>query len=387
MLMRCLLITTCLLQLGASWAQPETTAAAAPLSVWDILVEREEFLLFRQGLESANLEPLLQIHPTSSKSHNNDDIGYDESTLDYYGKQRQWTLFAPTNEAFADNLMARYFLYNLNAVHWKEHLRAMLLHQMIDLDAFTLTSLFRLQLAGGALRTTAGEIVTIDPERDMVGGQRMEAPNDLVATNGIVHAVTGFFVGATSDNSSTSTGVGRRQRDGQTSSLLDILQDGVPITDHLEKDGIESFRTLLDSLNETGLLSRPELSQDLYQENGTTFLAPRDSAFLRTPEELTTAEDCPTCYSEIVIAKQASADSAETKVDTDILLYHMLDGNMFWDDKGITSRCDQFCLVKTKHPSGAQLIVTQNEQGVLLFNNAPGIQRELGSNGYVRKER
>lgn len=301
-------------------------------SVWDILEEEPEFALFRQGLESANLTSVLKSR---------DQAG---SAQDDFGAQREWTIFAPSNQAFNDpDWLPLYFMYNINPLYWIENLREVLLNQFISIGSFTVEDLFDPEVAGSALRTASGNIVHIDLNRSEIGGLKIGSPRDLEADNGIVHAVDFFF---------------ERKGNYQDKTLLEIIQDN----NGQAEDG---FRLLGDLLNQTGLSSLPGLSQQFAQKNGTTFLAPRN-----------------------IVLQNRNVDTSEIN---DLLKYHILENNLFegmldFAFKDLGGNLGRYQIpsgffVATKHSTGAHMLVSRTPEGSIRFNGKGPDDRLLASNG------
>jgi uncharacterized surface protein with fasciclin (FAS1) repeats len=287
---------------------PAPNAEVSSGTVWTVLEENNDVALFRQQLKNVNLDKILA----------DDRVNF--------------TVFAPPNSAVSED--AGLILYFDNDAEWSGHSTNLLENHLVADQTLVSTILFGSEAVTAS--SLAGEVLVIDATAQTINGQTVTSP-DLLATNGVVHVLGGFF-----------------QTEWFTKSIIDVLSEGVVLESsrrlrrRLQEAGVQ-FSSLLGHLETTGLASDEALVG--LTANGTTLVAPTDDAF-------------------------AAVDGAVDEEGlSEVLLYHMVESNVY---KKILDNGSQQ-LVSTRHPT-AQMWITVRD-GIMSYNNIAVRQESLANNG------
>ena len=257
-------------------------------------------------------------------------LNIDKLLLD---SARNFTIFAPSDRAVqGDELLQS---YTGSLISWSKHTAEILQNHIVG-DSFLSTGeLFSGSI--GSLISLSGEILAVD-ERERTIQNETIIISDLEALDGYVHEIDGIL-----------------HLPWREISIIELLQNGfterVESEDRQIQQNTESFSVLLGLLGQTGLISDEALVN--LTQNGTTLVAPTDSAFARVTEE-----------------DAAAADR------NDGVLYHILESNVYSEDVPRAG----MVVMPTRH-SVADVLVTRDEDDTFRYNNAVVNQEAFASNG------
>ena len=279
----------------------------APLTESVALGDIANISQFRSGLESVNIDKLLS-----------------SNTVNY-------TIFAPLD----DILLADedYQFFTTNADPWSGHLTKYLEHHIIEGHQYTTGELFGDAAAISRISLT-GDPIAINADGQSIGGHTIFASYQI-ASNGILHTLSGVLLDATS-----------------TMSLAELVVNGINDTSPTIERQLQTsgdFSVLTGLLTEAGLIANEGSLTQRYQ-SGTTLVAPTDAAL--------------------------DGQLVEGESVNDFLLYHVLGSNIYQENLGNTSQR----LLSTLHPT-AQVWLTVDEEGIMRYNDVVVKNEVLGSNG------
>lgn len=246
-----------------------------------------------------------------------------------------FTVFAPTDDVITQYDQILHYKDNIG--NWNGHLTTLLENHVIQGLSLPQAELF----SGGleSITSFAGNQIAVDSGavsgQPSVGGEVLSMP-DFLAANGVVHALGGVLL------------------DDQNSfSLMELLSNGIgapaPAKRRLQSGSGYVFNTLVQLLEENSRTTEDALVQ--ISNNGTTVVAPSDTAF--------------------------AAELVDTDSTSELLLYHILERNIYKDDFNNTSQL----LVPTKHPTGAHVWLTVDDHALMRYNGAEVQVEALGRNG------
>ncbi|CAB9504379.1 beta-induced protein ig-h3 [Seminavis robusta] len=240
-------------------------------TVWDVIGGASNLQLFRSGLESTNVDKLLQ-----------------QDTMDF-------TVFGPPDEAVQNDEALKFYSENLNS--WIGHATDIFEHHIMVGLALTERGIWEDTVSEMFTTVTAScaSSLLVNRRTQEIGGQSIVVA-DMSAANGVVHEMSGLL-----------------NVEWRRKSILQFLEE--PYVTCMRTQGFLSrFRRLQDSFsfdNVIQALSSPstQLDQSLsvgFAPNGSTFVAPSDVAFV---------------------------DSGVPDDVDDVLLYHhVVDSNIYMED-------------------------------------------------------